>query len=312
MKISVTVIAAALFAVMLASVVPAQKPKSKDDSFKEIAALSNTKKPEDAAKAYEMGKDFLSRFGKEKDDKVAKIRDFVNRYRDNAFFISVEDRKYADTFALGRDILAEQPDRSDILLNMAYAGYNALVANKDKSFVDESVGYAKRTAELLDAGSQPKSFVPFKDKDETMAFMYYISGTMMFEKDGKGAADNIYKATTYDSVIKANSEPYYLIASYYEDLYQKLSGTLKVKMDAKTISDADFKTESARIDKAVDLMMDAYARAYKRGEAEKSPNAAQWKQRLSQVYKFRKKTEEGLTEYINYINTTPLPDPSKF
>ena len=59
-------------------------------------------------------------------------------------------------------------------------------------------------------------------------------------------------------------------------------------------------------------MMDGYARAFTRGEAEKNPNAAQWKDRLTQVYKFSKKTEEGLAEFIKFVVLSPMPDPAKF
>src|SRR5438445_3181015 len=78
----------------------AQKPKSKDEAINEIAALTKTKKPEDTGKAYQLGKDFLVRFGsdKDKDGNIAKVRDFVNRYREDLFFKAADGKKYADAF----------------------------------------------------------------------------------------------------------------------------------------------------------------------------------------------------------------------
>ena len=301
-----------MLAVMLVSSASAQKPKSKEESLKEIATLSNTKKPEDMAKAYELSKDFLTRFGKEndKDGNIAKVRDFVNRYRENLFFTAADGKKYADAFAIGKEILAEQPNNVEVLMNLAYAGYNASATPEGKVYVDDAITYARKSTQLVEAGTAPKSFAPFKDKDEAMAFMYFIDGHLSITKDMKAAAGSLYKATQFEASVKNNSLPYYLIATYYEDLYGKMSTDLKAK--GKTLSEADFKAASDKIDKVLDAMMDAYARACKRADAENSPNKAAWKDRLTQVYTFKNKTAAALPEYINYVNTLPMPDPGKF
>jgi len=292
-----------------ALVVAAQKPKSKEDAFKEIATLSNTKKPEDAEKAYQLSKDFLARFGKDKkDESVGKIKKFSDSYREAAFLRSVDEKKAADAFGYGKDILADTPDDAAVMMNLAYAGYNAMTINRDKTFVDESINYAKTAVAKIEGGSTPKSFAPFRDKDDSMAFMYYIVGSLLLEKDPKEAASNIYKATTYPSTVKESPGPYYLIAAYYEDLYAKSSAAIK----AKTLSDADFKAESAKINNIIERMMDAYARAYKIGQKQNNPAITEWKQRLDQIYAFKNKSTEGLNEFINYANTTKMQDPANF
>ena len=290
----------------------AQKPKSKDDAFREIASLSKTQKPEDMDKAYDLGKDFLTRFGKDKDDQVKKISTFVENYRMRKFYQAVDGKKYPETFALGKEILAEQPDNSEVLMNLAYTGYNSYSSNRDRTYADESIGYARKAIELFDAGKYPKQFAPFKDKVEASAFLHFIDGTLLFDVDKKAGAAEIYKAAQYDSMVKNSGDTYSVLATYYEGLYEKSSNDLKARSVAKTVSDADFKSETERINKIIDQMMDAYARAVKRGEAEKNPNAPQWRQRLVEVYKFRNKSDAGLDAYIDVANNSPLPDPSKF
>jgi hypothetical protein len=302
------------FVVLLTLAISAfgQKPKSKDDSYKDIATLLSTKKPEDMAKAYPLGKDFLARFGKDdKDEKVKGIRTFVTRYREHEFMVALDGNKVVDAFPVGKEILAEQPENVEVLLNMGYAGYTAMIAG-NKTYVDDATVYARKTLQLMEAGTLPKSFAPFKDKDEATAFMYFVLGNLVLDKDKKEAAGNIYHATLYESQIKKNSAAYFMIATCYEDLYSKVATDLRTRSDSKTISDADFKAESARAAQIVDLMMDAYARAVKLSETDKNRDAAQWKQRLTVVYKFAKKTESGLNEYVNQIITTPMPDPGKF
>ena len=292
--------------------VSAQKKKSKDDLFKEIATLSNTKVPEDSEKAYQLSKEFLSRFGMDKDERVPKIRNYYNNYRQQSFYNAVEGKKYSDAFLIGKEILAEQPENTEVLMNLAFAGYNAFIGTRDKTFNDDSAAFAKKTLQLFEAGKLPAAFAPFKDQEEAIAFMNYVAGALGFEKDMKDAVTYIYQSTLHQSVIKNSSESVYLIATYYEALYETVSTDMKAKVAAKTISDAAVNTEMEKVGKILDLMMDAYARAFKRGEAEKNPSAVQWKQRLAQVYKFRKNTDAGLTEYINYITTTALPAPAKF
>jgi len=225
----------------------AQKPKSKEDSLKEIAALSTTTKPEDMAKAYELSKDFLTRFGKEKDKdgNIAKVRDFVNRYRENLFFTAADAKKNAEAIVLGKEIMAEQPENIDVLLDLAMTGYTASTGT-DKTYADDSIAWARNALQLIEAGKLPKSFSPFKDQAEATGFMYFIDGHLSITKDKKAAAGNIYKATQFESPIRNNSLPYYLLSFYYEELYAKMSSDLKAKVDAKTLSDADFKTESEK------------------------------------------------------------------
>jgi hypothetical protein len=293
----------------------AQKPKSKDEAIKEIAALLATKNPEDTAKAYPLAKDFLIRFAKDnkdgKDKVIPQVKAFVEGYRENTFYAAVDGDKFADAFALGKEILGDRPDDVAVMINLAHAGYKSLGSNRDKTYAEDTIAFAKKAAQALESGSPAKSYAPFKDKDDATAWMYYIPGFIMIDKDMKESSISIYKATTLPSTIRDSSLPYYLISAYYEDVYGKLSADLKTKVAAKSLSDAEFKTANERVSKSIEMMMDAYARAYTKGEAEKNPNAAQWKERLVQIYKFTNKTEEGLKEFVKLVILSPMPDPSK-
>ena len=116
-----------------------------------------------------------------------------------------------------------------------------------------SLGYAKKTLQMMDGGAMPKSFVPFKDKDEAGAFMYFVVGNLSLDRDKKEAAFNLYKATLFESQIKANSAAYYLIATCYEDIYAKMAAELKAKIDAKKVSDAE---DFATADLLTDILRD--------------------------------------------------------
>ena len=100
----------------------------------------------------------------------------------------------------------------------------------------------------------------------------------------------------YETPIKTDPLPYYMIATYYENQYAALSTA---------------KGDQKKIDATIDLMLDAYARTCKRAEAVKNANTDHWKARFAQIYKFRKKTDVGLTEFMTMIAASPMPDPAK-
>ncbi len=277
--------------------------------FGKIAKLTQTKKDVDAEKAYLLAKEFMAKYGKDNDDKVKKIKDFVDKYRLGAFDKKLNEGKTAEAFVIGKEILAEEPENSYVTLNLAYGGYDNLLKTKATTFGDESIKYARQTLSLFDAGKLPKTFQPFKDQVEVTAMMYYVIGNFLVDTNLKEAAQNFYKSIQYEAQFKKNSYPYYITAFYYEKEYEKAAKEYQVKYGTATTETDEMKTAQAKLEKMLDRMLDAYARAIKFGEVEKNPNEEAWKQRFSDVYKFRHQNETGKTEYIEKTLNTPLPDP---
>lgn len=309
MKKIVQVIVLSIVTVSFTMTAIAQKQKSKDEYLKEITTLSNSKNPEEQEKAYELGKEFLSAYGNDNKNKdVPKVKKWVEQYQENKFYKAFDEKRFDDLFASGKEILAEKPDNPVIGMYMAYGGFEALATKQDRKYGDDSIKYAKLVLSEFEKGNLPKNFAPFDNKDYSIAWMYFIIGN--FSKDSKESAINFYKATLYDTPIKKNSQPYYAIALYYEDLYAKLSADLKAK-EGK-VSEEEFKAETEKVNVIVDQMMDAYARTYTISVAEKNPGADEIKQRLAQVYQFRRQTDAGFDAYLKYVVVTPFKDPSTF
>ncbi len=288
----------------------AQDNTPKDELFGKIAKLTQTKKPADTEKAYQLGKDFVAKYGKDNDDKAKKIKDFVDKYRLAAFDKKLNENKTAEAFALGKEILAQEPENSYVTMNLAYGGYDALLKSKDKTFADESVKYARQTLSLFEAGKLPNTFQPFKDQAEVTALMYYVIANFAMDTNFKEAAQNFYKSIQYEAQFKKNSYPYYIISFYYEKEYEKAAAEYQTKYGNVTKEDSEMKAAQAKLERLIDRMLDAYARAIKFGEAEKSPDTATWKKRFTDIYKFRNKNETGINEYLEKVSNTPMPDPS--
>ena len=310
MKKIIQVIVLSIVTVSFVMDAAAQKQRSKDAYLREISTLSNSRKADDKKKAYEVGKEFLGIYdkdGKDKDSNVQKVRKFVEQYQENLFFKAFDDKKFDELFTRGKELLLEKPDNPVYGMYLAYGGFEALAQKQNKKFGDDSAKYAKMVLSEFEKGNLPKNFAPFSNKETALAWMYFVIGN--FSKDAKESASSFYKSTLYDTPIKKDAQPYYAIASYYEDLYAKLSSDLKSKEGAP---EEEIKAASEKVNTVIDQMMDAYARTYTISAATKSPAADGIKQRLAQVYKFRKQTDAGFDSYIKYVVGTPLKDPATF
>jgi gas vesicle protein len=289
-----------------------QSQKSKGDLLKEIATLSNTQTAEARQKAYELSKEFLARFGNDtKDENVKKVRAWKEAYQIERFLSAVEARAIDDVFTLGGEILNERPDNLEVLMNLAYAGYIA-TGTGNKKYVENAVNSSRKAMSLMAEGKLPQTFAPFSSQAEASAYMLFIDGSLSFEKEPKQSAEKIYRSLQYETPLKNDPLPYYLIALYYEDVQAALASALKAKVEKNAISEADFKKENERVNSAIDLLLDSYARVVKKAEDQKHPNTGEWRGRFEQVYEFKNKTKEGLPEFLRFANSKPLPDPSKF
>lgn len=288
----------------------AQKAKSKGDLLKEIAAIG-TANEEAMGKSYELGKELVTRFGTEKDEKVAKVKTFVEKYRMELFYRAVDAKKTEEAFKIGKEILVDQPDSGTVVLNLGYMGFVG-ISTGDTKYVADAITFTDKGIALLEAGKVTDNFSPFANKEQALAWCNYINAIASQNTDQASGAAHMYRATKYDSEIKNTLDPYYYIAFYYEGIYEKASKDLKTKIESKTISGDEEKAAKDHVNKAVDLMMDAYARALKFGEAAKSPKVTEVKTRLGVIFKFRKGTSEGLDEYLKYTTSLPMPDPATF
>ncbi len=308
MKKILQVIVLSIITVSFVVTATAQQQRSKSQLLDEISSLSKSKKPEDKEKAYQLSVEYLERFGKEKNNDTTNVKKFADTYQENQFFKAFDDKNFDELFSRGEKLLEQNPDNPVYGMYLAYGGFEALATKQDKKYGDNSIKYAKLVLAEFEKGNLPKNFAPFKSKNDSLAWMYFVIGN--FAKDSKESASNFYQATLFDTDIKKNSQPYYAIANYYEDVYAKLSADLKAKQSS--LSEDQVKAENEKINLIIDQMMDAYARTYTISVAEKNPGAEQIKQRLADVYKFRKQTDAGFEAFIKYTVGTPLKDPATF
>ena len=288
----------------------AQKVETEGEMFAKISRLTQTKKVDDQEKAYKLGKIFLQKFGTGNSPEVKKIKDFVANYEMVALGKMVEEDKTAEAFTFGKQVLITNPDNSHTTMVLAYAGYQALVKKQDKTFSKDSIFYAQMTLRLFAENKLPQTFLPFENQTVATALMYYIIGNFSIDNDMNEAANNFYKAVQLESKIKAEAKPYYIIALNYHTIYWKLAADFESKYPSGTTETDASRAANEKLEKLLNRMMDAYARAIKLGEAQKLPDAANWKTIFSQIYIGFNQSEAGMNEYLDKILTTPMQDPS--
>ncbi|MCS6874265.1 MAG: hypothetical protein N2Z23_08290 [Pyrinomonadaceae bacterium] len=280
--------------------------KEKDELFNKIAKLTQKKKPEEIDKAYQLSKEFLAKFGNDTDEKTKKIQEFVLNYRLMKFNQLLNQAKIKEAIPYGKEILESDPENSYVTMNIAYAGYELYTKNQDKSLAKEATEYAAKTIQLFQNGKLPKEFAPFKDKDEAEALMHYVIATFAVDSDIKQAAKHFYQSIQFNSQIKTQFYPYYVIAFYYEKLYENSIKELNQKPEIKPDDESKIRE---KINTIIDRMIDAYARAVKLSENMDNPLKVELRNRLIEAYKFRHQTEKGIEEYLSKVVNTPMPDP---
>ena len=287
--------------------------EAKTTLYQEI--LKNLK--ENQAKAYEDSKKYLAcPAAAQVDEAQQKIIDYLkkfvgkyeeadkkNRYRQLLYV----DKKYPEAYALGKEILVAEPENLKVLVDLGANGY--LVAS-NPSLAAESLEYAKKSLQMLDAGKTLDDWQPLTSKDFGVAYLNYTVGALSLEKDPSTALKNLLKAAQFETPLKKSPYTYAYIAGAYETgPYAKQSEEYKIKFQGKDET-PESKLALANIHQLVDRMIDAYARAVALAatDAKFSQAKTGWNESLTTWYKFRNGDKtDGLDQLVAGVLSKPLP-----
>ena len=268
----------------------------------------------DQAKAYEMAKKYVACPAGEAPDaaevqRVTYIKNFIAKYekadRSTRFNKALVDKKYSDAFAIGKQILSDEPENLRVLFDLTNAGYAA----PDASLDADTVAFAKKSIQLVEAGKAPEKWAPFDSKDDALGWLNYIVATRVVKNSPGEAIPLFIKAASYEGKIKKLPYAYNALGEAYEKgPFPKLLADYK-KYEGQEESTAS-KLALENLNQVIDRMIDAYARAvalsgsdaqYKDIKTQALAGATDW-------YKFRHdKSPVGLDELIANILSKPLP-----
>lgn len=296
---------------------PAQTPaqggctdEAKNAWYTEFTA-NRTSQP---AKAYEAAKKYLAACPAEAGDIPNYLKKWTGLYekelrKTKLTDLFVNQRKYPEAYALAKEILVDEPDNPMVLMDLGYGGYVLAVTTKNESLNAEAVGHAKNAIQQIEAGKAPASWLPFKSKDDALAYLNYSVGYLERNSNPTEALTYFVKSTQFESELKKSPQTYAFIAGVYESQYAKQSADYEVKH-----KDKDETTESKlaveNINQVVDRIIDALARSVALAGTDPASQQlkTQWKERLTELYKFRhNQSDAGLNEMIASVLSKPLP-----
>ena len=281
------------------------------------ASFLKTRK-DDQAKAYEDAKKYLACPAGEATEAQQKIIDYLKKWvaayekgmrQITLIQLLYKDMKYPEAYALGKQILADEPENLKVLVHLGANGYLVAPLN-NAALTAESVGYAKKALGMLEAGQTVDDYAPLTNRDVAVAYLNYTIGTQALQSDPGTALKHLLKAAQFETPLKKSPYTYAYIAGAYETgPYAKQSQQYKEMYSGKDET-PESKLALANINQLVDRMIDGYARAVAlAGGDPKLATAKQgWNDTLMQWYKFRNNdSDAGLTELVAGILSKPLP-----
>ncbi len=266
--------------------------------------------------AYEAGKEYLKKYPNDTDGKAKEVKDWVARF-EAQLPVEVQvkvfrEKNYPAAFELGKQLLLKDPDNLKILTALGYAGMPAS-ASGNSDFIADSMTYAKKAIQLLEAGKAPADWKPFSGKDETLSWLNYSLGLMAYRTMPADAAAYLSKAVQYEAPPKKDPLLYFYLGTLYSQEYQKQSDSYTAKYGGKQET-PESKAEFEKVNALLDPAIDAYARAVAWVDADPmnqqkfQQQKAEWMAKLTDRYKFRhNNSDAGLKEMIDTIRTKPMP-----
>lgn len=275
--------------------------------------------------AYEAAREYMKLYNKEDDQYTRYLKEWISAYeederarrlaaekadREQQLLGSFSEKNYARAYGLAKPVLTDDPNNLRVLIALGYGAVAASTEARNETFNPEAAKHAAKAITLIGSGKTPETWAPFKGKEDVLGSLHYALGFYNLKPNPEAAIPSFIAAAQADADRRnAPTTYYYLAAAYQTGPYKKLSAEYTTKF-ANQPESPESKAALDSINKVVDKMIDAYARAVSLAGASPQNQAAkaQWMAQLTNFYKFRhENSDAGLTEYIANVLKTPLP-----
>jgi hypothetical protein len=282
--------------------------------WKDSQTAKSPTEVDDYKAAYDIAKQYVDKYGAADDEYAKYVKGFVAGYenfqktaRKGNVDKLIKDKKYAEAFAAGKQVLAEDPND---LATLFLLSRGALIAN-DESLNADATTYAKKALELVGQGKTFQEGTPIPNKDEVLAILNYALGWFARKSSPSESATYFYQAAQYNSGLKKEAQTYDLLAAAYEKDYETVAKDYAAKYpDDASRQTPEGKAATDKLNAVTDRLIDAYARevAYAGTDPKNAPLKTRAMARLTELYKFRHDgSDAGLNEFIASVTSKPLP-----
>lgn len=266
--------------------------------------------------AYEAAKEYLQKWPTD-DDAIAKyLKDFVFKYeratRKLDLGKAVAAQKWPEAYALGKLVIADEPTELVGYYNTSWAGMQLAAVGNNINNV-EAMNFATKTIQMIEDGKVLDAGKPYADSTKQKdlgwlnysLYLYSLKGNM-----SDAAVKYLIKAAEYESPFKTDPNTYLKLAAIYGDEFEKRRVDYSTRFDGKDKTpegDAAFE----RVKQEADLLIDSIARAIAYSGTDPKTQTArdELKKTLTDYYKFRNGSIDGLDAMIAGIKSKPLPKP---
>ena len=312
---------------------------AKAAKYERFMAIYNTTAEAELKEAIEIAKQYVEKYGATDEDK--QQTDYMKSWLPSAekrlaamgtqklykqFDDAFKAEKWTDVYAVGKQILAKEPENLDVILVLGSIGYDQAF-KKNNAYNAETVMYAKKAIEMLEAGKTSKNFgvyqYTYKNKENALGWMNLTIGFIENNANNNrtAALPYLYRASTLNSDTKSNPLVFESIGRFYFDEVTKLADQVKTMIAAQSSTDpqdvaaqkdAEIKAKVALLNGYAERAMDAYARAYKvtKTDAATKPYRDGLYKTIQNLYNVRFAKQDGLDTYISSTVAKPMPDPS--
>lgn len=264
--------------------------------------------------------------------KGAEVEGVVKRFND-----SFPAGRYDETYASGKQLLAENPENVDIIIVLGSIGYDeSLKATPNTKYNADSINYSKQAIQKIEANAKTTDYGAFTyaygdylkfpgttktdkypGRDNALGNLNYKIGYLMYfnQNQKKEAIPYFYKASKYDSSVKNLPIIYQVIGDSYFEEAKRLNAESERKAKEAGNKDTDeSKADDAMAKGYADRAIDAYARAYKMASTNQGVKK-EYKdglyKLLQELFKFRFNGKiEGLDSYVATVMNKPFVDPT--
>lgn len=280
------------------------------------------------ATAYQAARDYMQRYSKEDDQYTRYLKAWIAAYeedertarlaaeradREQQLLGSFTVKNYAKAYSLATPVLTDNPNNLRVLIALGY-GAVAASAERNETFNAAAGIHAAKAIQLIESGKTPSGeggvWAPFKSKDDVLGSLHYALGFYALKPTPDSAVPHFIKAAQVDADRRNSPTTYSLLALAYQNgPYKRLSEDFTRRFGNQPES-PESKAALDGVNKVVDKMIDAYARAVALAGTNPQNQAAkaQWMTQLTNFYKFRhNNSEAGLTEFIAGVLAKPLP-----
>jgi uncharacterized membrane protein len=292
--------------------------------------------------AFEAAREYVKKYDTEGDPIVDFLKKRITAYDKEIarnelfkrFNTSLQSKNWAETFASGKIILAQEQDQFDIEIILASIAANDPNA---KAFSADSINYAKSVIQKLESGKGvTKTFgvgdFEYTTKDNTLAWMnYYIGFLTNGGKTpfGKDSLTYIAKAMQYKgSEIALSSDYDRLFALLYVSEFNRINEerNAEIKKNGDTDTPKSLELEAQQKGYA-ERAIDAYGRAAQKAKTQAmattdaknkdffTKRAAAYMDTITKLYGFRFDKDPSavipkatVETYVNGLISKPMPD----